>query len=70
MREYEIIQFIENLGKISLWITNTPDISSQMFRQFAIDLYQKTLLLKNQLSIREKGKVNGQEQITPVDLKK
>ena len=47
MREYEIIQFIENLGKISLWITNTPDISSQMFRQFAIDLYQKNLLFKN-----------------------
>jgi polyhydroxyalkanoate synthase subunit PhaC len=70
MKEYEPFQFIQNLRKISLWITNTPDLSTQLFRQFAIDLYQKNLLLKNKLSIQEKGKVNGQERITAVDLKK
>jgi polyhydroxyalkanoate synthase len=69
MKEYEILQFIQNLGKISAWISNTPDISSQLFEQFATDLYQKNLLLKNQLLIREKGKVNEQKEMTTVDLK-
>jgi len=70
MREYEIIQFIQNLGKISSWITNTPDISSQMFRQFVIDLYQKNLLFKNELFIEEKEKVKEQREKIPIDLKK
>jgi polyhydroxyalkanoate synthase len=35
-----------------------------------VDLYQKNLLLKNQLSIGEKGKANGQQKTVPVDLKK
>ncbi|HYF99902.1 MAG TPA: alpha/beta fold hydrolase [Candidatus Saccharimonadales bacterium] len=69
-KEYDIFQFVQNLAKISAWITNTPDLSGQLFRQFVIDLYQKNLLLKNQLSIEDKGKVNGQKEITLVDLKK
>ncbi len=69
-KEYDIFQFVQNLWKISMWITNTPDLSGQLFRQFVIDLYQKNLLLKNQLSIEDKGKVNGQKEITPIDLKK
>lgn len=69
MKEYEIFQFIQNLAKLSAWITNTPDISSQLFRQFAINLYQKSLLVKNQLSIQEKGKETEGKQITPVNLK-
>ena len=69
-KEYDLFQFIQNLEKISLWITNTPDLSNQLFRQFVVDLYQKNLLLKNQLSIGEKGKANGQQKTVPVDLKK
>ncbi len=70
-KEHDIFQFVQNLWKISLWITNTPDLSGQLFRQFAVDLYQKNLLLKNQLSIEEiKGEGNGQKEIIPVDLKK
>ncbi len=68
MKEYETFQFIQNLIKISSWITNTPDISSQLFKQFSIDLYQKNLLVQNQLSIQEKGK-ETEEKIAPVNLK-
>ena len=39
-----------------------------MFKQFGIDLYQKNLLVQNQLSIQEKGK-EKEEKITPVNLK-
>jgi len=53
-KEYDIFRFVQNLAKISAWITNTPDLSSQFFRQFVIDLYQKNLLINNQLSIQEK----------------
>jgi polyhydroxyalkanoate synthase subunit PhaC len=63
-KEDNIIQFVQNLWKISLWITNTPDLSGQLFRQFVIDLYQKNLLIKNQLLIEEK------KEITLVELKK
>jgi len=68
MKEYEPFQFVQNLGKISAWITNTPDLSSRFFSQFGIDLYQKNLLVKNQLSILEKG-MSGREKLTLVNLK-
>jgi polyhydroxyalkanoate synthase subunit PhaC len=69
MKEYETFQFIQNLIKISSWITNTSDISSQLFKQFSIDLYQKNLLVQNQLSIQKKGKETEEEKIAPVNLK-
>jgi polyhydroxyalkanoate synthase len=69
MKEYEPFQFIQNLVKIGAWITNTPDIPGQLFEQFAIDLYQKNQLIKNQLSIQKKGKVNGLKETTRVNLK-
>jgi polyhydroxyalkanoate synthase len=68
MKEYDIFQFIQNLWKISLWITNTSDLSGQFFRQFSIDLYRKNLLLKNQFSILQRRKLTAKE-ITPVNLK-
>jgi polyhydroxyalkanoate synthase len=69
MKEYEPFQFIQNLVKIGAWITNTPDIPGQLFEQFAIDLYQKNQLIKNQLSIQKKGKMNGLKGTTRVNLK-
>ena len=69
MKEDEPFQFIQNLAKISAWITNTPDLPGQLFKQFATDLYQKNLLIKDQLSIQEKGKGNRQNEIIPVYLK-
>lgn len=69
-KEHDIFQFVQNFWKISLWITNTPDLSDQLFRQFVIDLYQKNLLLQNQLLIEEKkGTANGKKEIIPVYLK-
>jgi polyhydroxyalkanoate synthase len=68
MKEYDIFQFIQDLWKISLWITNTSDLSGEFFSQFSIDLYQKNLLLKNQFSILQRRKLTAKE-ITPVDLK-
>ena len=41
-----------------------------MFIQFAIDLYQKNLLFKNELFIAKKEKVKEQREIIPIDLKK
>ena len=67
-KEYDIFQFVQNLWKISLWITDTPDLSSQFFSQFSIDLYQKNLLFKNQLSILQKRKLIAKE-IAPINLK-
>lgn len=69
MKEDQPFQFIQNLGKISAWITNTPDISSRFFSQVGIDLYQKNLLVKNQLSILERGITSERGKITPVNLK-
>ena len=41
-----------------------------MFIQFAIDLYQKNLLFKNELFIAKKEKVKEQREKIPIDLKK
>ena len=73
-KEDSSIKFIENLVKIRSWINNTPDIPGPLFRQFAVDLYQQNLLIKNQLILdkgAEEKEETGQSQIEKeaVDLK-
>ncbi|MCP3925939.1 MAG: class III poly(R)-hydroxyalkanoic acid synthase subunit PhaC [Desulfobacterales bacterium] len=52
--------FIENFVRMEKWIFDSPDVPGETFRQFIKDLYQKNLLIKNQLIVGDRR----------VDLKK
>jgi polyhydroxyalkanoate synthase len=52
--------FVENFVRMERWIYDSPDFPGETFRQFIKDMYQKNLLIKNELV------VGGQK----VDLKK
>jgi polyhydroxyalkanoate synthase subunit PhaC len=52
--------FVENFVRMEKWIFDSPDVPGETFRQFVKDLYQKNLLIKNELV------VGGRQ----VDLKK
>lgn len=64
MRENEPAKFIQNLVKIRTWINNTPDIPGPLFKQFVIDLYQKNLLIKNQLILNEEEEDDEKKENT------
>ncbi|MCB9482227.1 MAG: class III poly(R)-hydroxyalkanoic acid synthase subunit PhaC [Desulfobacteraceae bacterium] len=43
--------FLENFIRMERWIYDSPDFPGETFRQFIKDLYQKNLLIKNELVI-------------------
>jgi len=43
--------FLENFVRMERWIYDSPDLPGETFRQFIKDLYQKNLLIKNELVI-------------------
>jgi len=43
--------FVENFVRMEKWIFDSPDVPGETFRQFAKDMYQKNLLIKNELVI-------------------
>ncbi len=43
--------FLENFIRMEKWIYDSPDLPGETFRQFIKDLYQKDLLIKNELVI-------------------
>lgn len=52
--------FVENFLRMEKWIFDSPDLPGETFRQFAIDCYQKNLLIQNRMEVGGKR----------VDLKK
>ncbi|MGN6623484.1 MAG: alpha/beta fold hydrolase, partial [Candidatus Nitrosocosmicus sp.] len=65
MKENEPFKFVQNLVKIRSWINNTPDLPGPLFKQFAVDLYQNNLLIKNQLILKAEN-----EDVIQVENKK
>ena len=43
--------FFEYLASITAWLNNTIDISTEFFKQFTTDLYQRNLLIRNEMNI-------------------
>jgi polyhydroxyalkanoate synthase subunit PhaC len=43
--------FVENFVRMEKWIFDSPDVPGETFRQFVKDLYQKNLLIKNELVV-------------------
>lgn len=43
--------FVENFIRMEKWIFDSPDVPGETFRQFIKDLYQKNLLINNQMVV-------------------
>ena len=43
--------FVENFVRMEKWIFDSPDVPGETFRQFVKDMYQKNLLIKNELIV-------------------
>lgn len=56
---------LENFLRMEKWINDSPNQAGECFRQFMKDLYQKNLLVKNELVVGEK-KVNLKNITCPV----
>jgi polyhydroxyalkanoate synthase len=56
---------LENFLRMEKWINDSPNQAGECFRQFMIDLYQKNLLVKNELVVGGK-KVNLKNITCPV----
>jgi polyhydroxyalkanoate synthase len=57
--------FVENFVRMEKWIFDSPDVPGETFRQFIKDLYQKNLLIKNELEIGGK-RVDLQKITMPI----
>jgi polyhydroxyalkanoate synthase len=53
-------EYVENFIRMEKWIFDSPDVPGETFKQFITDLYQKNLLIRNELTLGGR----------PVDLKK
>jgi polyhydroxyalkanoate synthase subunit PhaC len=47
-------QFVDNFLRLEKWLYDTPPIAGETFRQWISDIYQKNLLVKNELKLRDK----------------
>jgi polyhydroxyalkanoate synthase len=47
-------QFVGNFLRLEKWLYDTPPIAGETFRQWISDIYQKNLLVKNELKLRDK----------------
>jgi polyhydroxyalkanoate synthase len=43
--------FVENFVRMEKWIFDSPDVPGETFRQFVKDLYQKNLLINNEMMV-------------------
>lgn len=43
--------FVENFLRVEKWLYDTPPIAGELFRQWIIDIYQKNLLVANEMKI-------------------
>ena len=47
-------QFVGNFLRLEKWLYDTPPIAGETFRQWITDIYQKNLLVKNELKLGDK----------------
>jgi polyhydroxyalkanoate synthase subunit PhaC len=47
-------QFVDNFLRLEKWLYDTPPIAGETFRQWVSDIYQKNLLMKNEMRLRDK----------------
>ena len=47
-------QFVDNFLRLEKWLYDTPPIAGETFRQWISDIYQKNLLMKNEMRLRDK----------------
>jgi polyhydroxyalkanoate synthase subunit PhaC len=47
-------QFVGNFLRLEKWLYDTPPIAGETFRQWISDIYQRNLLVKNELKLRDK----------------
>jgi polyhydroxyalkanoate synthase len=47
-------QFVDNFMRLEKWLYDTPPIAGETFRQWVSDIYQKNLLMKNEMRLRDK----------------
>ena len=47
-------QFVGNFLRLEKWLYDTPPIAGETFRQWISDIYQKNLLVKNEMKLRDK----------------
>ena len=47
-------QFVGNFLRLEKWLYDTPPIAGETFRQWISDIYQKNLLVKNEMRLRDK----------------
>jgi polyhydroxyalkanoate synthase len=47
-------QFVGNFLRLEKWLYDTPPIAGETFRQWISDIYQKNLLVKNELKLNNK----------------
>jgi len=47
-------EFVENFLRVEKWLYDTPPIAGETFRQWVRDIYQKNLLVKNQMKLADK----------------
>jgi polyhydroxyalkanoate synthase subunit PhaC len=47
-------QFVGNFLRLEKWLYDTPPIAGETFRQWVSDIYQKNLLMKNEMRLRDK----------------
>ncbi len=50
-RKLDDKEFVENFMRVEKWLYDTPPIAGETFRQWIKDIYQKNLLVKNQMKI-------------------
>ena len=46
--------FVSNFLRLEKWLYDTPPIAGEAYRQWISDIYQKNLLVKNELKLRDK----------------
>src|SRR5215203_5456531 len=47
-------EFVGNFLRLEKWLYDTPPIAGETFRQWVSDIYQKNLLVKNEMKLRDK----------------
>ncbi len=47
-------EFVSNFLRLEKWLYDTPPIAGETFRQWISDIYQKNLLVKNEMKLRDK----------------
>jgi polyhydroxyalkanoate synthase subunit PhaC len=47
-------QFVDNFLRLEKWLYDTPPIAGETFRQWITDIYQKNLLVKNEMKLSDK----------------